>query len=343
MNELEPLKTPLLSICVTSYNRINELKRCLDSIDSIHKELIEIVISEDCSPKKFEIKQIVEQFSKESKYTVLFNSNEVNLGYDCNLGKLTQLARGKYILFMSDDDMFVNNAIDKVIEGLISKQPAVAFSPFISDTTKEFERKFEYGFTISPNIANVKKYLYCSILFSGLIFERSKILNFKADPFKNLLYFQVYLFSSVLYKHGGYYFNIPLVNCMGDGENGFGISDSSNKNALLADRKSIYSNLEYHKGLIQVIKYFDENNNTDIIKQFEKEYSLRSYTGLARARRIGRKEMKNYWEKMNGLGINLTWIAKVYNCALSVFGYKVCNFLTSVPKNMLLKYRSKIG
>lgn len=50
---------PLLSICITSYNRINELYRCLDSIDTQYNDSIEIVISEDCSPKKMKLHKLL--------------------------------------------------------------------------------------------------------------------------------------------------------------------------------------------------------------------------------------------------------------------------------------------
>ena len=109
-----------------------------------------------------------------------------------------------------------------------------------------------------------------------MIFKREYIIGYDPSRFKNLLYFQVYLFASVLLKHGGQYINIPLVDCYGDGENGFGISESSIKNPLLANRDSIFSNLEYHKGLIQTIKIFDEDNGSNIIKAFSKVYSLPS-------------------------------------------------------------------
>ena len=79
---------PLLSICVTSYNRVNELYRCLKSIDTINSNDIEIVVSEDCSPKKDGIKKIVDKFKQEVEFNVIFNSNIENLGYDQKSGAI---------------------------------------------------------------------------------------------------------------------------------------------------------------------------------------------------------------------------------------------------------------
>jgi hypothetical protein len=62
----------------------------------------------------------------------------------------------------------------------------------------------------------------------------------------------------MMLHYGGYYFEKPSVLCVGDGENAYGISESSGGNAILANRKSVKSNLEFNKTLIKVIRMFDE-------------------------------------------------------------------------------------
>ncbi len=336
-------QNPFLSICITSYNRIFELDRCLRSIDVVQKGLIEIVVSEDCSPRENEISAVVDCYASETKHSVRYNTNEHNLGYDCNLGKLVQLAKGEYVLFMSDDDAFLPQALDRTIDELRNVDCGVAFSPFIFKDIKLINRKHERTMIIPKGIESVKKFLYNSILFSGLIFKRRTIMDYPADNFKNLIYYQVYLFASTLYSSDGYYINVPLVNCINDGENAFGLSESSEKSSLLADRKSIYSNLEYHKGLIRVIEIFDEENKTDLKRSFIKEYSLRSYGGMSNACREGRESLVGYWSKMRALNIKLPLIAKIYYVALKVFGYKICDLLFNIPKKLLLYLRRNGG
>jgi len=334
-------RKPFISICITSYNRVNELYRCLKSIDTINKELIEIIVSEDCSPKKDEIEKIVSQFILETDYHVLFHSNIENLGYDLNLGKLIELASGKYILFMSDDDAFYERAIDKIIDKLVETNCSVAFSPYVDHGKGEIDRKFVKTMLIQQGIESVKKYLYCSILFSGLIFKRNKIIGYSAEKFKNLIYFQVFLFASVLFRNNGFYFDVPLLHCINDGENAFGLSDSSEKNSLLANRKSIYSNLEYHKGLIKVIEIFDNDNGTNLKNSFTKEYSIRAYSGLSKACKAGKIDFINYWKKLNSLNINLSLIVSIYYWALKIFGYNICDVFFQVPRKILLSIRKQ--
>ena len=333
---------PLISICITSYNRNLELERCLNSIDfniNISNDF-EIVVSEDNSPEKNLIKEKVELYKKNNKNKILlFNSNDRNLGYDRNLKKLITLASGVYIIFISDDDCFIPGALDKVHNILLNNEEVCVFSPFICEG--KYQRKYSESFKIEKGLLNASKFLYDGILFSGLIFKKDKISYISAEWCVNLNYFQIYLLLHCLCHYGAYYMNIPLINCVGDGENAYGKTELSGSNNLLANRESVLSNLEFHKGLVEVIKTFDQNNNCNIISFFEKEYSLRSYTGLTKARKEGREKLKIYWQKMNDLNIKISLKAYVYYFLLFLTNKKVCDCIFYFPKIVLSLLRRK--
>jgi abequosyltransferase len=335
-------EVPLFSICITSYNRVDELYRCLNSIDAIHPEEIEIVISEDCSPKKDEIHQMVEKFISETSYKVKYNSNIENIGYDQNLGKLINLANGNYILFISDDDMFLKGGIDKLINFTNKNNFSVAFTPYFHQKTGVMGREYSKTFLIEGGFSGVRKHLFDSILFSGLIFKRDKVINYQPKRFKNLIYSQVYLFCTMLLTGRGFYINIPLIHCIEDGENAFGLNESGERNEIMANRSSPLSNLEYHKSLIKIIKIFDEENKTNLINFFSREYSLRSYTGMLIARKIGQCELRKYWDGMNSLGIKIHTVSFIYFYMLLFFGSRFSNTLSFLPKKILLKIRSML-
>jgi len=104
----------IVSVCIPAYNRPDELKRLLESIDA-DKEHIEIVVCEDKSPKRDEIIAAVESFAKGSEYDVKLFLNETNFGYDKNIRELVKCATGGFIIYMGDDDVFVPHALDKLI------------------------------------------------------------------------------------------------------------------------------------------------------------------------------------------------------------------------------------
>jgi len=290
-----------------------------------------------------EIAQTVRQFVSETEYAVVFNSNPINLGFDRNFGRLIDLSHGEYLLFVTDDDALSAGNLDKLIETLRDTDCAVAFTPYIVHATGNIDRKFHKTMLLPAGMRSVTQYMYCSILLSGLIFKRERIPNYSAERFKNLIYSQAYLFASILNRYDGYYIDIPLVRYIGDGENAFGLNESSDKNPLMADRQSIYSNLEYHKGLKQIVEIFDSENGTNLMRGFSKEYSLKTYTGLHRARSVGRRELNTYWKKMKSLDIELTTIARVYYVALNLLGCNMCDIIFSVPRTVLLAVRQRQG
>lgn len=332
----------LLTIGIAAYNRPNELLRCLNSITTKYTNKIEIIVSEDKSPKEKEIAKVVDSYKVRSDYSVRYNTNKNNLGYDRNLKKLISLSDAKYICFMSDDDMFNQNSMDELIELLDSKKEyGVVYSPFVLSDTNEKTRFYNecYEFTSSEKYAS--KHIYDSILFSGLIFNVSKVKNIDAERFLNKNYFQVYLFLTSVYKYGGYYLSKPLILCVGDGENGYGKSDSAVKNPLLMDRKSVFSNLEFHKGLISVIRMFDDDNNTHIFKTFEHEYNIRTISGLTAARKIGKNVLKEFWKKMNSLDIKINGLSHFYFLMLLILGDKITTNLLGLPRKVYGKLKGK--
>ncbi len=329
---------PLVTIGITSYKRIEELRRCIESIQTTFVDDIEILVSEDKSPLSNQIRDMVCSMQKNSRYTLRFETNDVNLGYDGNLGAIIKKSRGKYVFFMSDDDTVYQNCLDMIIpvlrEDLIH---GVFYAPFVYAKNGKWDRKHGNSFEIEKGEKNAARYIYDSILFSGLIFRKEFVEKYDAKRFKNHNYFQVYLFLQMLLHHGGYYFGEPSVLCVGDGENAYGLSESSGGNKILANRKSVKSNLEFNKTLIKVIRMFDSDEGTNVINSFAKQYSLHSYSGLSIAREEGVRYFKEYWTILNKLDIKLSLVTRCYYIILLLFGTKTSNRIMKIFRRAVKK------
>lgn len=332
MNKLDD--APLLSIAITSYSRVSELERCLKSIDVTSRKDIEIIISEDCSPKKHEIEKLVKEIKIHSIYKIIFNSNKTNLGYDKNIKKLIDLSIGKYILFITDDDKFSKYSLDKVINFLKEKEPAFLLTSFCHIKSNKLGRKYNYTHTIAAGVKNINRYIYDSILVSGLIFKKNLIPEYNTEKFNKLIYTQVYIFCSILLLNDGKYLDVNLIDCVEDGENAYGIS-KSNVNQKLADRSKPISNLEFNKGLIKIIRIFDKDYKTNLHDSFSKEYSLRSWSGLSQSKKISQQEMKLYFKELKNLDISFSFFPKLYFNFLTIFGYRFSEMLFFIPKFMI--------
>lgn len=327
----------LLSIGITSYKRLHELERCIKSIQSQYVDCIEIIISEDCSPMSNEIGKLVDRIAKQSNFLIKFMPNEHNLGYDGNLGAIIKKSQGKYVLLMSDDDTLYEGFLDILIPFLknYNNDYGVLYSPFVYSSDKRQDRNYGKNLVLEKGENSCAKHLYDSILFSGLVFRKEYVEKYDAGRFLNMNYFQVYLFLKMIYHYGGYYFSHPSVWCVGDGENAYGLSESSGGNDVLANRQNVLSILEFNKTLFEVIRLFDKEEGTHVFASFEKQYSLHSYSPLSIARKSGRKFFNEYWKTLNSLDIRLYPIARVYYILLLFLGTNLSNRLTSLGRKML--------
>ena len=115
MSDDPPQKQPLLSICVPTYNRAHLLRVMLQSALPQFKEhcdLVELCVSDNASSDN--TSEIVE--SSRELGPLRYSRNEENLGFHGNLKKLTtELARGKYIWLLGDDDLLRPGAVKRML------------------------------------------------------------------------------------------------------------------------------------------------------------------------------------------------------------------------------------
>ena len=110
----------LLSICIPTYNRPEDLRNCLNSIMSqknLSKKSFEVCISDNCS--KANIFKYIKPFKK--KLNIKYQRNKRNIGFAMNVLNVSLMAKGKFIWFLGDDDLVVNNSIEYLIK-LIKKK-----------------------------------------------------------------------------------------------------------------------------------------------------------------------------------------------------------------------------
>lgn len=323
-----------ISICITSYNRPIQLLRCLNSITTKYINKIEIVIGDDRSPNWPLISKVVDEYKQKSPIYTTLIVNPENLGYDLNFHNLINKSSGKYLVFITDDDAFVLESIDKVIDTLKSNELSVAFTPYFNREINKLCRNHPNKFNIQPGIVAVEQHLYNSILLSGLIFRRDTIPKYDPYLFKGLIYSQVFVFICILYEFGGAYLNIPFIDYIGDGENGFGKNEGEDKNPLLANRAHYLSNLEYNKRLVKITKLFDTRFGTQLHASVSKTYSIRTITGLCYARGFSINALKEYRDAVYSVGFDLGVLPRIYYYFIRILGFKLTSKVIIIGKHV---------
>ena len=99
----------LLTIIITTYKRPLKLKRCIESIQK--NEYLEILVVDDCPEKSAQA--ITNQYSQTN---YISKPNKSNVANSRNLG--IRHSKGKYILFLDDDDYLLNNAIGEILKSI---------------------------------------------------------------------------------------------------------------------------------------------------------------------------------------------------------------------------------
>jgi abequosyltransferase len=107
--------SPLLSICIPTYNRSKYLRECISSVldSALHEKMnVEIVIADNCSTDN--TTEVVSEF--QSKYSMIrYHRSAENVGGELNFRVAAELAYGKFIWIFGDDDKMTIRAVSRVI------------------------------------------------------------------------------------------------------------------------------------------------------------------------------------------------------------------------------------
>lgn len=115
---------PEVSIVIPTYKRTEKLERALASIPSACSASYEAIVIDDCpegSAAQIARKTGAQYLCKEGKNRGLSKSRNIGI----------QLATGRYIGFLDDDDFYISNAIDSLLSK-ISRGFQLAFGNYVS-------------------------------------------------------------------------------------------------------------------------------------------------------------------------------------------------------------------
>ncbi len=105
INQIIRNESELLSVIITTYNRSKFLIEAVDSVLRQSYKNIEIIIMDDCSDDGTD--EIIK--SRYSNKKIKYYKSDKNMGPGLNrLKAFNEYAKGKYVVFMDDDDFFID-------------------------------------------------------------------------------------------------------------------------------------------------------------------------------------------------------------------------------------------
>jgi glycosyltransferase involved in cell wall biosynthesis len=144
-------REPAFSVCIPLYNAASIVGETIASILAQTEGDFEIVVVDDCSTDKSEA--AVLRFNDDR---IVFHRNEKNLGYAGNVARCFELARGKYVYLMGNDDILAPIALERTRQAF-ELDPAIALvtRPYYWFESDQRARPVRYIPPLDPNATTV--------------------------------------------------------------------------------------------------------------------------------------------------------------------------------------------
>ncbi len=332
---------PFLSICIPSYNRPEGLQSLLASIDC-HPEDVEIVICEDCAPKRNEVNAVVNRFRAIGSYDLRYLENPVNLGFDGNLRRLIECASGQYVMFMGDDDFFVPKALDKYILFLKSNQDKRyvlrCYLTEHTDGTIEYFRYLPKATNLAAGESTVAWLFKRSVTISGFTISRAAALEWATPELDGTLLYQVYLMAQVCLDHSSVYCDIPVVHSVQSFRQDramFG-SSGAESNRYTPGIVSPDNSINFTKAYFELTDYLDHRRGTNLTKLVRKDLAKYSYPFLSIQRKRGLISFLRYANRLEReIGFGSSPYFHIYKWSLFFLGERSCDWVICQIKTSL--------
>jgi abequosyltransferase len=335
------MNEPFLSICIPSYNRPNELRLALNSIDCSPLE-VEVVISEDFSSKRYQIQETVSSFIKSSNYQVNYYENPENYGFDQNLRKLIERSTGKYIVFLGDDDLFVEKTLDHYIEFLKSNPGhAYVLRSYLtkhSDGRTEYFRYLPKSQELPAGECTVGWLFKRSVSLSGFTILREKALSFSTPDLDGTLLYQVYLMAQICLCNSSIYCDIPFTYAVQTFRTDYSMFGNSVAERLRFTPGTVSheNSINFTKAYFEVTTYIDKKNGTNLTSLVRTDLSKYSYPFLSIQRKRGVTSFLKYAKRLEAeAGFGVTKYFYVYKWALVFLGEKICDSMIIAIKRII--------
>jgi len=119
------MSQPILTIAIPTYNRSELLNLCLTQVLPQIRQCpaeVELLVSDNCSTDDTE--KVVEAHLAGGA-PLRYIRNESNIGPDRNFVQCFNLASGKFVLLLSDDDLLLDGGLEKLLPVLQAGNPGV--------------------------------------------------------------------------------------------------------------------------------------------------------------------------------------------------------------------------
>ena len=271
------------SICIPAYNRAAYLLPLLESIVQQRYGNLEILICEDKSPERIEIRSIVEGFTNDHPdIDISLHENVENLGYDANIRNLVQKAKGDFCFFMGNDDIMAEGAL-KHVEEIIQNFPNAglvikAYQWFVDspDNPRDVVR---YVTSLQKKACGIEALSFCFRrcgVISGFVISRLAVRDHLTDEFDGTLYYQMHLAGVALMSYDAVVTPQVLVHCRDEVPPDFGNSEIEQAN-FVPGQYLPTARVTMISGVIRIATSLQEKYGVRCLEPIRRDYANHFY------------------------------------------------------------------
>ena len=154
----------IVSIIIVNYNSFALLQNCLESIIHYSQDFEYEIIVVDNNSTDGDVETITSLFKN-----IVLIKNETNEGFAMANNKGAKIARGKHLLILNNDTVFIENTIKKVLDFAQSLNNELLIGPRLLNVDGTTQTSF-HPFPTVWNIIGANLFLY-------KIFPNSKLLS----------------------------------------------------------------------------------------------------------------------------------------------------------------------
>lgn len=130
---------PLVTVYIPTYNRVELLKRAVESVRQQTYKNLEIIIVDDCSEDSTH-EYLAEISKKDSR--IKYFIKEKNSGACISRNIAIENAKGKFITGLDDDDYFMNNRIEEFVKNWDDKFKCIFSNLLLKKTENTFRSNY---------------------------------------------------------------------------------------------------------------------------------------------------------------------------------------------------------
>jgi abequosyltransferase len=302
------MSRPLLSVIVPTYNRPKALRELIDSVVSQSFTDWEMVIGEDCSPARDTVKAMADEYAERTGGRVRCNLNEENLGYDRGLRRLVELARGRFLIIMGDDDLLRPGAFATIAD-IIRRYPNVGM----------MLRAVSYFHGTPDNVLYVTRYFPDERLFpagqsaivtafrrvcgmSGLVVDRDLAQSYATDRWDGSLFYQHWLVGNVLAEKDLVCSPTVLVDFRQGEPPMFGMA-SAERHLYTPGVQPPDTHLKMVRYQLEIAAAIEEERGIELLPLLRRDYANYGWALLKGQAHLPSKEFDAYYRDLCELGL----------------------------------------